>query len=403
MSLFSPNVGIVTRAAPAGQAALDDLYTKWMAAAAAFFVVLEIAYLVCAGLPPLDKPWIDGTHFVYGRDFLNTWMGGRSVFAGGPAPWFDYKVYNAALWEMLGGPYQLHYWSYPPHILLFIWPLGLMPYIPAYIAWCVVGVALYIFACASAVPRHRLMFLAVAPGIGICIFFGQNGFYTAALLIGGWLALDRRPILAGILFGILTIKPQLGFLLPVVLLFERRWVTIAAAVVTTAVLVAATTVLFGADIWVQYVQKVLPQQQWLTENGGGLLFAMVSSVYYGVRLMHLPHSVAWAAQWLVAAGAFAALLWTFWRPRARNLSFAMLVTATFLVTPYILNYDMVVFGFVVALLLERPDNTKADHWLLLAVWTLPAVMILAGLFWRMRQSDERETQPSLAAPAAQTA
>ena len=27
--------------------------------------------------------------------------------------------------------------------------------------------------------------------------------------------LDRRPVLAGVLFGLLTIKPQLGLLLPV--------------------------------------------------------------------------------------------------------------------------------------------------------------------------------------------
>jgi uncharacterized membrane protein YecN with MAPEG domain len=39
---------------------------------------------------------------------------------------------------------------------------------------------------------------------------------------------------------------------------------------------------------------------------------------------------------------------------------------------------MVVFGFVVALLRERADNTMRDHWLLIAVWTLPATMMFAG-------------------------
>ena len=33
-----------------------------------------------AGVPPLGRPWIDGTHFVLGRNFLNFWIGGRSVF-----------------------------------------------------------------------------------------------------------------------------------------------------------------------------------------------------------------------------------------------------------------------------------------------------------------------------------
>jgi hypothetical protein len=40
---------------------------------------------------------------------------------------------------------------------------------------------------------------------------------------------------------------------------------------------------------------------------------------------------------------------------------------------------MVVLGFVVALLRGRDDNTKADHWLLIAVWTLPITMMIAAV------------------------
>ena len=417
--MFSSYVGIVTRAAPSGRSPVDELYYKWMVAAAMFFVALEIAYFVLAGLPPLDKPWIDGANFVYGRDFLNTWMGGRSMFGDGPAPWFDVRTYNDALRHMLGAPYQQHYWSYPPHLMLFIWPFGLMPYLPAYIVWCVVGVALYLLACSSALPRERMVFLAVAPSIAVCIFFGQNGFYTAALLIGGLLSLDRRPVLAGVLFGILTIKPQMGILLPVILLLERRWLTIASAVVTTAVLVVLTSMLFGWQVWVEFYQKVLPQQQWLTVHGDGLLFAVVSSVFYGARLVHLPLSIAWALQGIVAVLALAGLVWAYWKRRDPALSLAYFVTATFLVTPYILNYDMVVFGFVVALLRDRADNTMRDHWLLLALWTLPVTMMFAGAVWiplapvvlimcacwllrRLAQADRSEVRalPGQATPAA---
>ena len=259
MSVFSPYAGIGTSAPVTAQLPIEEFYAKWMVAAAVFFVVLEIAYLTVAGLPPLGKPWVDGTNFVYGRDFLNTWMGGRSTFSGGPAAWFDVRVYNDALRQMLGTPYREYYWSYPPHLMLFIWPLGLMPYLPAYLAWCAVGIALYLFACSAAIPRRHMLFLAVAPAVAVCIFFGQNGFYTAALLIGGMLNRERRPVLAGVLFGILTVKPQLGMLLPVILLLERRWLTIAVAAATTAVLVAAASMLFGFGIWIEFLQKIVPQ------------------------------------------------------------------------------------------------------------------------------------------------
>jgi alpha-1,2-mannosyltransferase len=418
MSLLFPQVGIVAQTGEPGAAPADDVYTKLTIAAAVFFVMLEVSYLVIAGLPPIGKPWIDGTNFVLGRDFLNAWMGGRSAFFGGPAPWFDFHTYNAALQQMLGGHYQKHYWSYPPHVMLFIWPLGLMPYLPAYIAWCVIGIALYVLACSTAIPRNRLLFVAVAPGIAVCVFFGQNGFYTSALLIGGLLCLDRRPVLAGILFGILTIKPQIGLLLPVVLLLERRWVTITAAVATTALLVVATSMLYGWNIWLEFWDKIVPQQQWLTVHGKGLLFAVVSSVFYGGRLVSLPLNVDWALQGVASLFAFAAVVWTYWKRRDPALSLALFVTATFLFTPYILNYDMVMFGFVVALLCDRPDNTKRDHQLLIAIWSLPVSMMLAALvlfplapivliafavrlLWHMARDDRRERHavPQLAVPA----
>jgi alpha-1,2-mannosyltransferase len=417
MSVLSTRDRIVAQAAASGKTPADEIYAKWTIGAAVFFVMLEIAYLAIAGLPPTLRPWVDHTNFVLGRDFLNTWMGARSVFAGGPAPWFDAQTYNAALQQMLGTIYPEHFWSYPPHVLLFTWPFGLMPYLPAYAAWCAVGIALYLLACSEAIRRDRLLFLAVAPGVAVCIFFGQNGFYTAALLIGGLLCLDRRPALSGVLFGILTIKPQLGLLIPIVLLLERRWLTIVAALVTAACLVVATALLFGADVWLAFWHKVVPQQQWLTAHGEGLLLVMVGSVFYGARLMHLPESFAWAMQGLVALLAIGAVAWAFWKRRDRALAFSLLITATFLVTPYILNYDMVVLGFVVALIRERTDNTMADHWLLIAVWTLPVAMMLAGaafiplapmvligfagrLIWRLARAEAHEAKSAPGEAAA---
>ena len=241
------------------------------------------------------------------------------------------------------------------------------------------GFALYLWAAWSGgVRRQHMLFLAVAPAVAVNVFFGQNGFVTAALLIGGLANLDRKPVFAGVLFGILTIKPQFGLLLPVLLVMTGRWRVIAAAIVTTAALVALTALWFGTDIWIEYVRKVVPQQQWLMTQGGGLLVPMVSSAFVNARLVGLPLDVCWWVQAAVSCGALAMVVWTFWRKRDPVLSLALFVTATFLFSPWMLNYDMVVFGFVVALLRQRDDNTLADHRLALAVWTLPVTMMFAG-------------------------
>jgi alpha-1,2-mannosyltransferase len=323
---------------------------------------------------------LDPGGFPVGRDFLNTWMGGRSFFSGGPAAWFDFHAYNAEVQRVTGNPdLPPLFWSYPPHLLLFIWPFGLFGFLPAFALWCVVGLALYVWAAlAGGVDRRAWVFLAVAPAVVVNVFLGQNGFLTAALLIGGLTNLERRPIVAGILFGILTIKPQLGLLLPVMLVMTGRWRTIAAAVVTAAVLVALTTLWFGADIWTEYLQKVMPQQRGLLITAGNNGWPIVSSAFVNARLIGLSDDWAWAVQAVSSCCALAAVVWTFWRRRDPVLSQALFVTATFLFSPWMLNYDMVVFCWIIALLRTREDQTYADHALLLAVWILPIVMFPFG-------------------------
>ena len=66
------------------------------------------------------------------------------------------------------------------------------------------------------------LLLALAfPAVLINIGHGQNGFLTAALLGGALVVLDRRPLVAGILFGLLVYKPQYGLMIPLVLAVER--------------------------------------------------------------------------------------------------------------------------------------------------------------------------------------
>ena len=98
------------------------------------------------------------------------------------------------------------------------------------------------------------------------IFAGQNGFLTWALMIAGLAQLGRRPVLSGVCFGLLTIKPQLGLLLPLMLVLTGQWRSIMAAIATTAALVVATGLLFGFDICTGFR---MPAPTMLTTRSGG--------------------------------------------------------------------------------------------------------------------------------------
>src|SRR6476620_7954966 len=203
----------------------EKFYAVFTAAAAAILAFVVAMDFKLAADQSFSTFILDPGGFPVGRDFLNTWMGGRSVFSSGPASWFDSDVYMGALRRVTGiSDLAPMYWSYPPHLVFLIWPFGLLGFLPSYIVWCAVGIALYVWAAvASGVDRKYQLFLAVAPAVTVNVFLGQNGFLTAALLIGGLANLDRRPIIAGILFGILTIKPQFGLLLPVLLVLGGHW------------------------------------------------------------------------------------------------------------------------------------------------------------------------------------
>lgn len=354
---------------------LDDLYAKCAFGSGVMLVIVEVVYWVSSH-PVSFRPSWDVMGGPVGRDFINVWMGARSVFAGGPATWFDAGTYNAAVRAMLPpGPVYPVFWSYPPHLVLFTWPFGLMPYLVAYVLWCIGGLAVFtaVIRAGGVTPRN-LAFVVLAPAVADNLFAGQNGFLIPALLIGGLSALDRRPILAGVLFGILTVKPQFGLLLPVMLVLTGRWRTIAAAAATTVALVAITAALFGPHIWIEYLTKVGAQQMDLLHEPMG--FHLMPSAFAGMRQMGLPADAAWAVQAVQSAAALAATAWTFCRRRDPTLSLALLVTATFLFTPYSQCYDLTALAYVAALLRQRDDNSTIDHCLILAVWALPLAMIL---------------------------
>lgn len=344
------------------------------AAAVVFAIVFEGAYFFSV-TPPFDP-----LGYLIGRDFVGTWMSARSVLEGQSAAWFDFDTFNTALQSLYGPEFPLHHLTYPPHLLLFVWPLGFLPYLVAYAIWCALGFALYMLAAAKGERRtDRLVMLAISPAVLVNVFAGQNGFFTAALLIGGLSLLERRPIVSGILFGVLTIKPHLGVFLPLMLVMTGQWRCIAAAAATAVVLLASATAIFGTDIWSAYLDLSLPKQREILEYASGILPAMMPTAFMNARVAGLPLGWAWALQAAVSVAAVAAVVWTYWRRRDPVLSTALLVTATFLVTPYIFNYDMVVFGWVLMQLRAHEGTRLADDRLAMVVWTLPLTTTMLGL------------------------
>jgi alpha-1,2-mannosyltransferase len=317
---------------------------------------LEIGYLLYSPIP------YDPVGYLIGRDFVNTWVGGELALTRHPQTYFAVDAYNALLAQKFGGQYPLHIWSYPPHLLLFTWPFALMPYMTAYVIYGVAGLVVYLLVVTDGQRRaDHLVLLTLAPAVTVNIWCGQNGFLTTALLVGGLVQLDRRPVLAGVLFGALSIKPQMGVLLPLMLALTGRWRTIVAAVGTVTLLLVLTTLAFGPDVWSAYVNDAMPVQARIFLRDYENFMVHMPTAFMNARVAGLSLMVATVMQALLSAAAITAVAWTFWRRRDVDLSNALFVTATFLVTPYAFNYDMVVLSWVIIKLMDRNDNSAWDY------------------------------------------
>jgi hypothetical protein len=281
-----------------------------------------------------------------GRDFANYYAASQLFLTNDLQVLFDLVEYRAYLESTFGHTFELN-WSYPPSYLLFVLPLALLPYMFAYVGWVSVGASLYALSLRRVLPRpnqfgvHELVILLLAPATLINVFFGQNGFIFGTLLYLGLAFTGRRPIAAGLCFGLLTIKPQLGLLIPVMLLLTHQWRTIATATLTCGAVIVVSVLIFGANTWIDYVEKVLPVQRGVMEEGTGLFLKMLPGVFGLGRLLELEPRVAYLAQLPVSLFALSVTVWLFAKARSDKEAVRLLfIVAVFLATPYAFNYDM---------------------------------------------------------------
>jgi hypothetical protein len=319
---------------------------------------------------------VDVIGYPIGRDFINIWVGPRLAFGDQLWALFDLKAYNAAIGTQFGQPLPTHGWSYPLFVLPAFWPLAQLPYFTALAVWTFGLFAIFAGVTLWQIERPMrplaLLLLLLAPATLINIVGGQNGFLTAALLLGGIRMLDRRPLLAGILFGLLTFKPQMGLVLPFALVALGAWRTIAVAAVTAIALVAVSLAAFGPDAWRAYFEVTSAYQISLIEQFQAFGTLMMVSVLAAARTFGLSQPLALAIQVAVAIPVLALAMVAVRLTEDSSRRAFVLVTATVLVTPYALNYDLAALTAVILWRLTDPQPVGLIRGVVLALgWLIP--------------------------------
>jgi hypothetical protein len=352
--------------------------------ACALLGLFFLAVALAAYLYTLDRrPAIprDGTTLVIGRDFLNFWMYGRAAWMPDPGQWYDPATYNNALAALLGDGYPGQNWSYPPTMMLLMAPFGTLGYLSALALWTALGLAVFVLVMSRYLGNRRALVAALcSPAAVFGLISGQISFMTTAVLIAAFTWLDRRPIPAGILIGLLTLKPHLGILIPVMLALSRRWTVFAVAAATALALAGASILMFGVTPWIDYVGIGLPVQNVVLADAGGIATPFYPTVFMNLRGIGLSYSAAMSVQIAFALAAVASIIWAF---RNRGDADPRLLTALFFAAsmaalPYMLVYDTL--ALCVAALALLADGTLDARGRMLArlIYWLPLLQIGLG-------------------------
>jgi arabinofuranan 3-O-arabinosyltransferase len=287
-------------------------------------------------------------------DFVDVWAAGRLALDGQAAAAWDWAIHRDAEVAALGHDFPGNYgWHYPPPYLFVAAALAMLPYLVALLGWLAVTLPLYVAAVRAIMGERLGILLACAfPAVMWNMLVGQNGFLTAALIGFIVLSLDTRPIVAGVLLGLLTYKPQFGILFPFLLAANGQWLVVAVATATTALLVAASAAVFGLAAWVAFFTW-LPATGEIILGDGRAGLNKLQSLFGLMRWLGAGTTAAWIAQGLLIAACAAALVMLTRDRRAPNeVKSAALATGVLLATPYLYIYDFPVLMIPLAFLLR---------------------------------------------------
>lgn len=339
-------------------------------------------------------------------DFNNLWTGGRLALEGHVDYIFNMDQYRPAMRRLLELNVPSQEWSYPPSLLLLAVPLGALPALPAYIVWTLGSVLLLHLAIRPyKFPLTFHLAVLLSPAVFINAMFGQNGSFISALFIMGLYYIPKKPVLAGICFGLMTVKPHLGILIPFLLLARGQWKVIFSAGITTIGMAVLTGLLFGFSVWPDFLHNTQPMMQAFMEMPfphpyqANTVTGFILARGFGANL-----PLAYLFQGGLTLAAILAVM-MIWRSESMHddRKIALTLGLALVATPYGYIYDMVGMSFAVALIvyITRPS----PWWAVLAVlWVFPihnhhlilnvhknfGILVILASLWVMWTLPERE-------------
>ena len=309
------------------------------------------------------------TGTAYGADFLQEWVGARMVLTGHVSELYDVDIFR--MWQYdpktVGFAWKTDQYFPPvyppPHYVLFS-PFACVSYRWAVVIWLLVligasflssiliaDIANHSASKVNAVSlvetksksKYLWLGLILFPSLLFSISLGQKSVCWLLLICMTWRLLQcHRDYAAGMVFGILSIKPTLFFLMPLVLLRNGRWRFFAGASLSFCTIWGTTACLVPIDTWIAFLRVARTAGNY-AENTG-------YRIDWSCNLMTLAYSlpleyVLWC-KWAICIPLSVYLLYCVFEDRQYAVDSPekafMVFASTILISPHTYHYDLCV-------------------------------------------------------------
>lgn len=339
------------------------LFTPVAAAALAVLSIVNITLAAAA------------TTWQIGTDFRLPYAAAQIGLRDGWSHIYDPVVQRATVLALGHSDLYQPYINLPPWAFL-VAPLTLIPYPVAYGIWVALMVACLVAAALLAAPPDRLVrviYLGAAFGnleVALGPGFGQASALVALAIVGCWRLLKAdRPVLAGLVLALISVKPHIALLVPFALLLAGHTRAFLYWAGASAVLAAASLVALQPSGVQAYLSLLATGPSYLVGLPAWTPAALMSTAV-GLPLEALLVAGAGAAAWL-------------YRRQGPGVPIAVGIIATLAVVPYLHAQDFVVLVATMWMLhraqLEHlGSRALAVFWVAAAIGIeFPPVMIVA--------------------------
>lgn len=296
-----------------------------------------------------------------GTDFLHFYTLGSLAMERGGNDLYNINAQAALAAQRVPDAVGIRYLPlYPPQVSLVFSPLARLPYSWALAVWWTITALLYGLCCYAIFktcatlrnwPGTTALLCFAYPAFFHLIAWGQTSAIALACFTCAFLLLrNHREFSAGLAFGCLAFKPQLGLAVAIIFVAIQSWKIVAGAVISGAAQFACGYLYYGGGAlrgWMRTLARIPI-----------LLPAFEPRPYQTHCLrtfwsMMIPWDGLAVGLYVLSAAVVLAWAISIWKSREPlSLRYSALLLATVLVSPHLTVYDLVILAPCILLLVD---------------------------------------------------